>query len=247
MIGRKILNINKVNSTNSYVLELISTNQKLENETVYISDNQIAGKGQGENLWESEPGKNLTFSIYLEPRFLNPADQFYLNISISLGIQKYVSSLVKEKVWIKWPNDIYILNKKVAGILINHTISGQQLINSVVGIGLNMNQKLFISDAPNPGSLIHFTGKECNLDIALSDLLSSINDFYLMLKKSNIEKLTFQYFEVLLGYQQWREYNYQNQVIKAKITGISNFGTLLLIDDHKNRLECGFKEIEFII
>jgi len=247
MIGSEIVEIGDVNSTNSYVAQLIDLKQKLSDGAVYISNNQLAGKGQRQNSWESEPGKNLTFTIYLEPVFLDPADQFFLNMAISLGIRNYLSLLVTEKVHIKWPNDIYIAKNKVAGILINHAISGKQLTNSLIGIGLNVNQQQFVSDAPNPVSIIHFTQKEFDLGKTLRHLLSNINDCYHLLKNNEFELLTKQYCDVMLGYMEWREYLYQNQLIKSKITGVSSFGTLLLTDDQDQELECGFKEIEFIV
>jgi BirA family biotin operon repressor/biotin-[acetyl-CoA-carboxylase] ligase len=247
MIGSEIVEIGEVNSTNSFVAQLLDLKQKLRNGSVYITNNQLAGKGQGENIWETEAGKNLTFTIYLEPGFLDPSDQFYLNKAISLGIQIFLSSLLTEKVHIKWPNDIYITNKKVAGILINHTIIGKQLKHSIIGIGLNVNQTHFVSDAPNPASIIHFTKKEWDLEKTLHRLLGSIHESYHLLRNNDFEFLTKQYYDAMLGYQEWRDYLYQNQQIKAKITGVSSFGTLLLTDDHGHDLECGFKEIEFIV
>jgi len=246
MIGKRIIQLGPIDSTNEYLIKQFNDKAELVHGEVFVSQEQLVGKGQGSNLWESEPGKNLTFSIFLLPSFLQADEQFYLNMAISLGVYDFVSGIVKENsVNLKWPNDIYVDNKKVGGILISHSISGLDFLYTIVGIGLNINQNKFISDAPNPASLSQFLEEELDLEICLKQLLSNINGRFQQLEDKKNELIKTDYLNALLGYKVWRNYIYNSQKIMAKIIGISRYGTLQLIDDQDERFECDFKEIEF--
>lgn len=247
MIGHRIIKLESVDSTNSYVTKKLEKNAQLSHGEVFIANEQKNGKGHGSNSWESEPGKNLSLSIFLEPSFLQAEEQFLLNMAISLGVYDFVLAVVKNKnVKLKWPNDIYIGKKKVGGILISHSVSGMDIMYTIAGIGLNINQVEFKSDAPNPASLIHFFGENLDLNVCLKKLLSCIDLRYLQLENGGDITIANDYLNVMLGYDQWRNYIYKTNNLKAKITGISKFGMLQLIDEYQKELECDFKEIEFI-
>ncbi len=124
-----------------------------EEGTVWVADFQTAGRGQRGNSWESSKGENLLFTILLRPDFVPVADQFSISQITALAIVKYLESKGLQPK-IKWPNDIYINDKKICGILIEHTLSGANLSASILGIGININQMVFESDAPNPTSLL---------------------------------------------------------------------------------------------
>lgn len=246
MIGDRIIELGSVDSTNMYVTSQLEQNAEINHGDVFITNEQIKGKGHGSSSWESEPGKNLTLSIYLEPSFLQAEDQFLLNMAISLGVYDFASMIAKnEIVKLKWPNDLYIGENKVGGILISHSVSGTDLTYTVAGIGLNINQMEFFSDAPNPRSMIHFFGEKLDLDVCLKMLLSCIEVRYLQLEAGDNDLLKADYLKVMLGHNQWRNYVYNTKNIKAKITGISKFGMLQLINEYQIELECDFKEIEF--
>ncbi|MBQ7773428.1 MAG: biotin--[Bacteroidales bacterium] len=139
---------------------LDSTNSQARREaeescegSVWIADFQTAGRGQRGNRWESRKGENLTFSILFKPEFLPPHKQFLISQVCAVGIYRYLAGKGMPAS-IKWPNDIYIGNKKICGILIENSISGDKLSVSIAGIGLNLNQTQFASDAPNPTSLL---------------------------------------------------------------------------------------------
>ena len=154
-----IVNISSVGSTNSYAMELIGDGKLTEGD-VYLTNNQINGKGLGDNLWESEPSSNITLSLVLQPKFVEPANQFILTQIVSLAIVDTINSYLisknsKAELKIKWPNDIYIDNCKIAGILFQNYIMGNQISYSIAGIGININQLVFTSGAKNPVSLIH--------------------------------------------------------------------------------------------
>ncbi len=153
--------------------------------SVWVADFQTAGRGQRGNKWESKSAENLTFSILLRPIFLSPTRQFLISQIASIGVLRYLHAKGVEAK-IKWPNDIYIGNKKICGMLIEHSISGDKLSGSIVGIGLNLNQREFASDAPNPTSLIlekpvegeNFPDKQYNRREELALLLGCVFTAY---------------------------------------------------------------------
>lgn len=124
---------------------------------------QTAGRGQRGNSWEAEPGRNLTLSLMLRPQGLPAARQFEVSEAVALGVADLVAELGVEDVAVKWPNDIYVGDRKIAGILIENALNGPMIDRSIAGIGLNINQKRFLSDAPNPVSVTQLTGREYEL------------------------------------------------------------------------------------
>ncbi len=177
--------------------EIDSTNLIAEREcanadegSVWIADYQTSGRGQKGNSWESEAGKNLTFTLLLKPLFLSPINQSAISQVVSLGVVKYLKNKdIKAKI--KWPNDIYVDNKKICGILIEHTITGDKLAVSIVGIGFNLNQEKFASDAPNPISLIQLNHdiNEYDRGVELNLMLSCIDEYYTILFSDGVQKI----------------------------------------------------------
>lgn len=135
---------------------------------------QTAGRGQRGNSWEAEPGANLTFSMLLEPRQIEAARQFELSMLIALAVAEFLDGLGIPDVQVKWPNDIYAGDRKICGILIENTLSGKSLARSIAGIGININQHAFRSDAPNPVSLTQLTGRSYDLEPLLADVAERI-------------------------------------------------------------------------
>jgi len=248
IIGKNIIRLQEVGSTNDYILKEIQNGSISGEGTMVVAESQINGKGLDKNLWESEARKNLTFSVLLKPVFIKAEQQFLLNKAISLGILDFVKSLIKDKnISIKWPNDIYIEDKKVGGILINNTICGNEFEYSVVGIGININQVEFLSDAPNPVSLRHYLIKDLNLKTNLNILCDFLNIRYWQLYQNDFEIIESEYLSALYRFNKVHSYNYEHNLIKAKISGISEFGKLQLQIDDGREIECDMKEIEFII
>ena len=148
-----LIALERTDSTNRYLNELCDTSlQPVAELTTVCADYQTAGKGQRGNSWEAAEGRNLLFSFVLYPTFLEAGRQFILSQVISLSIKEALDGLV-EGVSIKWPNDIYWQEKKLCGILIENDLQGRYIGRSVAGVGLNVNQERFLSDAPNPVSL----------------------------------------------------------------------------------------------
>lgn len=147
----------------------------LANGDAVVTHTQTAGRGQRGNSWEAAPGMNLTFSVFLRPENIPAARSFLISMATAVAI---VESLAKympdEEVSIKWPNDIYVADKKLAGILIENSFMGQNVESSIIGIGLNVNQSEFLSDAPNPISMSMITGQHYDLDELLDDIVQNI-------------------------------------------------------------------------
>ncbi len=242
----KIIELKSVNSTNKYATKLLNKS-KIEDGTIIFANLQYSGKGQKNNLWESEPYKNLTISIILYPKFFLAEKQFLLNKIISLAVCDFVKSIVKHnKVSVKWPNDIYIDNKKTAGILIENVIKGNIFENTVIGIGININQTIFKSNVPNPVSLKIATGKEFNIKECLNNLCLFIDKRYTQLKNNQQDIIDYDYLNCLYHYKSLEKYKYKKSIIYAKIIGIDKFGELVLETTNKKILKCDMKDVSFM-
>ncbi|MBN2775781.1 MAG: biotin--[acetyl-CoA-carboxylase] ligase [Prolixibacteraceae bacterium] len=242
---KKIINLSAVESTNNYARGLIM-NKAAEEGTVVLAHHQTYGRGMGENRWESEKGKNLTFSILLSPVFLNPAGQFYLSMVISLAVIDFISSEA-DSAKIKWPNDIYIGNKKVGGILIENTILGDKIIETIAGVGLNINQDVFFSDAPNPVSLKNITGKDYNIELVLEDVWNNIMERYINLKAERGKILSEEYISNMYRLNEWADFKQGSEIFSGRIIGIDQIGCLKVEKKNGTILHFQFKEIEYII
>lgn len=246
--NRIIRRFPETDSTNDLMTRLIKEGIDFITGDIVISESQIAGRGNGKNSWESETGNNLTFSVYFKTKHLTASQQFFLNMAVSLSVLDFVSSkILKKKVSIKWPNDIYIGKKKVAGLLINHAVSGNSLLYSVIGIGLNVNQRIFKSEAPNPTSLVHYHGHDLNLELCLNELSDFLVKRFDQVEHGEFKQLKSNYLAALFAFKTYRDYLYENSRITAKITGVSEFGSLILEGENGEELQCDLKEIKFIL
>ncbi len=241
-----IIHLPEIDSTNSHAIGLLSKDRPKEG-SVFVAVNQTHGKGMDINKWESEYGKNLTFSLILYPSFA--ADQqFILNKAISLGIFDFLKTEISgHKICIKWPNDIYIGDKKACGILIQNSVIGNKLDYVVVGIGLNVNQTLFISDAPNPVSMKMTTARDYNLDKILGSLLHCIFRRYAQVKPESTQKIENEYQKTLYRLMEWHDYFVRDAKIQARIRGTNPYGQLLLETKNEEVLACDLKEVKFVI
>ncbi len=243
----KVITLQSVGSTNEYMIDQVRQGKIKQEGTVVVAIEQTSGKGLDKNSWESEKGKNLTFSILFKPVFLRADQQFMLNKCVSLGVFDFVMTTIPHrKVNIKWPNDIYVENKKIAGILINNTIEGSELIHSVAGIGININQLNFSDRLRNPVSLKQLIRKEFDPNQALNEILYFIENRYTQLLTNESAQLDTDYLNALYRMNEDFTYRFNDRKITARITGISDYGHLQLLTTGE-RIECDFKEIEFII
>jgi len=236
----------QVTSTNTQMKNVIASKHLAEYSVVITAD-QTSGKGQIGNTWESEKNANLTFSLLLRPTFLKPHLQFYISKIISLGIIDTIQPLTQEKVSIKWPNDIYIGNKKLAGILIENSILGAQLDYCIVGIGINVNQVIFTSDAPNPISLIHLNQEKYDLENILEQTLERIQLRYEQLQKKDLSVINTNYMAHLFRNEGYYCYEDEHGKFDARIDSISELGMLTLIDQANKKRQYAFKEVSFCL
>ena len=245
-MNETFIHLNETHSTNSYLRELIMREKEQPEGTVVITDYQTAGRGQKGNSWESERGKNLTFSILLHPNHIPPGKQFILSQLISIAIVGVLKKYDRHFT-IKWPNDIYWKEKKIAGMLIEVDLTGSSLSNAIIGIGININQRHFKSDAPNPVSLTQITGKEHNLSELLEKILDSIVDEYNKYTPDNEEEIKQKYMALLFRNKGVYPYLYGEEIFNASIEGIEPNGQLILKKENGSIHTFAFKEISFVI
>lgn len=237
------IHIDSTLSTNAYLKDLLK-GEELPEGTIVVAREQLAGRGQAGNSWESEPGKNLTFSLLLYPDFLPIQDYFLLSEAVALGIKKALDSYLGF-LSVKWPNDIYYRDKKLAGILIENEIQGRSIVRSVIGIGLNVNQEVFRSQALNPVSMKQITSTEYPLDRLLEDIVTSIHSCYNDLKEGNTKRITQNYHRSL--YRRDGFYLYQDKAgeFLARIDSVDPSGYLHLITEDGKRRKYAFKEVSY--
>ncbi len=244
-----IIKIPTLDSTNNYAQNLVNQG-KLHEGDVITTLFQKAGKGQEKNKWESEDGSNLLISLILEPKNIAASDQFVLTQLVSLAISKLISEQilsVENKARIKWPNDIYVDDKKIAGVLFQNSIMGDKIKYSIIGIGINVNQQKFYSDAPNPISIINFTKKKTDITQLMLELLENINTYYNRYNKNeNFEELKQKYLNRLYNYKTWANYTRNGIKFIGKIIDVDQYGRLIIELENKSTEKFMFKEISII-
>mgnify|MGYP000921928492 CR=1 FL=1 len=210
---------------------------------------QEMGRGQRGNMWESDAGKNLTFSILLRPSHLRVEEQFYLSKAAAVSVCDWVSAYVQGGyVTIKWPNDVYINDSKVAGILIENSFSSPWLGTSVVGIGINLNQQTFSDDIPNPTSMGLVTGNEFDIKKSLDEFLGCFAQRYEMLFDERSRYLLDDYYlSKLYRRDSYHEYCDRNGKFTAKIAGVKPTGELVLQFHSGEQRAYAFKEVMFVV
>lgn len=241
----KIVWEDQLSSTNEYAVEYITENNDFD-KTLIGTFKQYSGRGQRTTSWESEEDKNFTVSTLFEPYFVLASEQFHISEVISLGVVDYLSRHI-DNVKIKWPNDIYVRDNKIAGILIEHVVKGNSLANSICGIGLNVNQEVFTSDAPNPISMKQITEVDYSLESELELLLKGIDDRYEQLKRGEIEELKRDYMNNLFRRDAYHTYTEGEDVFTARIIDVNDMGQLVLEKRSGEQKTYSFKEVSFVL
>ena len=243
----QILKFDQLDSTNNYAKTLIQEGKAKDGQVIYTLS-QTAGRGQSSNSWESELGKNLTFSLIIQPENIEPRHQFLISQAVSIGIVQYLKFLINnEFIHVKWPNDIYVGMKKIAGILIEHSVRDNQILFSVIGVGLNVNQTEFTKNAGNPTSLSLINKTQYDLKTELDEITTCIVNVLDSLQFDGGENCRIQYLEHLLFFNEMREYIVRGEKIIGKIIGINVFGFLQIQTENGTILECDIKEIVYVM
>ncbi len=241
--GKSIHFLPSCHSTNTEAGLLIRSKMAV-NGLIVITNEQTAGRGQQGNSWHSEPQANLTFSLILYPEHLPIADSFYLNIVASLAIAKTLRHFLPEKkISVKWPNDIYIEDKKVCGILIENSLRGELVSSIVMGIGLNVNQTSF--QLPAATSMMLECGQGFSLQQVLEHLGESIEAYYLMLIADNKEKLLVLYLESLYAFNTLHAYQDTEGDFMGYIRNVEHNGTIVIEKESGKISRYQFKEVRF--
>lgn len=238
-MGKNLVFVPDCHSTNSLAMDLAQRRSGAEG-TVVITDNQYSGRGQRGNLWISEPGKNLTFSVLLKPN-VRPDQQFILTQLVALAVADYVKTKTAG-VKIKWPNDILVNEKKVCGILIESSLSGAQVQFVIAGIGLNMNQTVFQN--PRATSLKLETGIEFNLNAELNQLLLALETRYLRFREGSVATIRADYHQNLYRLGEKHQFVTGRESFNGTIEAIDESGRLLVRTAEDSR-KFDLKEISF--
>ena len=230
-IGKQLIFLHEVDSTNTYAMNLLRNVNTAEGAIIY-TDHQTKGKGQRGSVWNSEMGLNLIISCILKPHFLDIKNTFYLSKISALAAYDVMTELLFDSQYdikIKWPNDILVNKKKVAGILIENNFNHIGLQHSIVGIGINVNQIDFQELQPLVSSLKIMTKKHFDRDEVLKNLCHKLEKWYLKLKTGKIEEIDSTYLNNLIGFKTQNSFiDLSNTTFDASINSISTDGKLIL-------------------
>lgn len=241
----EVFSFSSLESTNTKLKELL-LERELPEFSVVITRNQTAGRGQIGNSWESEADKNLTFSIVLYPHFVKIHKQFRITQLVTTALADVLAPLIPG-LSIKWPNDIYAGDKKLAGILIENTLTGPIISSTIVGIGLNVNQEVFLSDAPNPVSMKMITGNHYDIDSLFQQIRQAFFIRYIQWLQYGIKPIKKEYFRQLYRNDGFFAFRDDNGTFTAKIDSVQETGHLLLTDLSGNQRIYAFKEVAFVL
>ncbi|MCH5326133.1 MAG: biotin--[acetyl-CoA-carboxylase] ligase [Duncaniella sp.] len=236
--------IDTTTSTNSYLAAVASEHAHGD---VIVADTQTDGRGQRGNSWEAAPGLNLTFSMLIIPQGIEAAAQFRISQAVALGVAQVLGRLLPStSITVKWPNDIYAGDRKICGILIENSVSGRLITRSIAGIGINVNQLKFLSDAPNPVSMRQIAG----IEFAREPLLAEVRAEILALLSLSARELDSLYFSRLWrrnGVHPFIDHTCGDRLFFASITSIAPTGHITLSEPSGTSRTFAFKEVGFLI
>ena len=249
----KVIHIDETDSTNRW---LRRRKAGQDDAIVVVAEYQTAGKGCGRNTWESERGKNLTFSVLLHPTEIRAKWQFRISEAVSVALCETLEGYFRplspsdsspgsgeQKVTIKWPNDIYVGDRKICGILIENRLKGSMITDSIVGIGLNVNQRTFLSDAPNPVSIFQLTGEDTDREALLQAFLEELSKAMEMEPEALIEA----YHHRLYRREGMHRFSDSQGEFEAKVLNVLEDGRLVLLDAEGKARMYAFKEVVFCL
>lgn len=243
--GKNRIHLKVADSTQDHIRNLMEQGLA-EDGTLVTAALQTHGRGMGGNVWQSEAGKNLMFSLLRTPTFLPARSFFLLNKFVALAVRDVLAEMLPQaEIRIKWPNDIYAGDRKICGMLIDNSIQSDRFLSSVIGIGLNVNQVEFSADLPNPVSMKLISGNDFDPERLLDRLCLSLEARYEQLKNQK-RQLDQDYLSCLYRIEKWAEYEVEGRRIIARITGINPYGMLELKDKSDHLLVCDMKSVKFL-
>lgn len=245
----RYIEIDETSSTNDYLKSLLATLDGVQREprlAVAYADYQTAGRGQGTNHWESERGKNLLFSVLCHPVWVPVQSQFLVSEAIAIALQGALSAYTGD-ITIKWPNDIYWRDRKISGTIIESALQGGHIHDCIVGTGVNVNQTVFHSDAPNPVSLCQVIGRDVDRMALLRDIVNRFDDGLTDLRNGNYGKISALYMSHLYRSHGFHAFRDSGGDFEAAIVEVEDDGHLILRDRNDVIRSYSFKEIEFVL
>ncbi len=243
-VGQHLTRIDEVDSTNSYTFKVLRA-VGLPEGAVIVANQQTSGRGQRGRVWATQPFLNLTTSMVLKPSFLEAEEYFYLTKVTTLALIHILKKRQVENVKVKWPNDIYVGEHKIAGILIENQLKGNRIGTSVVGIGLNINQVSFPSFLPKATSMKLVTGQHENVSMILEELCEHIEANYLRIK-SQLQDLDRNFEQHLFGLNEWRTYLVNGEECELLINGVSSHGRLMVTTRSGSMEKYDFSQLQFV-
>ncbi len=244
-VGKVLFRYSELPSTNTCLQELAGNERPAEG-TVVQTDHQTRGRGQMGQSWHSSAGKNLTFSTLFYPTFLPPHKAFLLTKLVALATRQSVAEATNETVWIKWPNDIYLHDKKIAGILLQSSLQGSRLQYAIAGIGLNVNQSMFPAGLTKASSMALLTGREYDLDTLRDQLLAHLEQWYLLARSGEHKAIDQAFLEHLyLRNQAARFRRPDGAEFTGTIQGVDAIGRLVILRDQIQE-SFDLKEVSFL-
>lgn len=234
----KVVKLQHIGSTNDYLLGMNTTE-----DVCAVADYQSAGKGMGTNTWESEAGKNLLFSILIHPTWLPVTEQYLMSMAEAIAVVEVVGL----GTTIKWPNDIYWQDKKMSGTRIDVNLQGGEIRDMVIGTGINVNQREFYSDAPNPISLFNISKREYDSDELLREILERFKEYVEMLRRGDKDTIVKRYHERLYRREGFYRYADKDGEFEAELLRVHPNGIMTLRRRDGSLSDYEFKEVKFII
>ena len=247
-IGQNKVFLPETESTNSYAIELLKNVNAIEGTVVY-THKQTQGKGQRGNSWNAEPERNVTLSLILKPNFLNSKNTFYLSKITALALHDVMTENLNDSqfdIKIKWPNDILVDRKKIAGVLIENSFLNESVQWSVAGIGLNVNQSDF-GTLNTAVSLNLLTDKNYSLETVMESLFAHFEKWFLRLKRQELKLIDNSYQKLLFGLNTIGEFEHKGNRFKASVQGVNGSGLLQLKTENGEIKTFEIKEVSFIL
>lgn len=239
---KKIIRLKEIDSTNRFLREL--KDEQEDEMVVAVADFQTAGKGQGSHTWESEAGKNLLFSIKVHPRWVPVRQQFLLSMAGAIAIKEALETYV-DGIALKWPNDVYWNDKKISGTLIETSIDSKGIKTCIFGIGINVNQEAFHSDAPNPVSLRQILGHEVDKDELLQKVIEGFRRYYELLRRADYMDVSGIYHLSLYRRKGFHRYEDADGDFEGAFVEVEDDGHLILHDKQGVIRSYSFGEVKF--
>lgn len=248
-IGQNKVFLPETDSTNSYAISLLK-NVNCPEGTVVYTHHQTAGRGQRGNSWIANPSLNITLSLVVKPSFLTPQKAFYLSKITALALHDVLTEILANSqfdIKIKWPNDMLVNRKKIAGVLIENSFHEQQINWSVIGIGMNVLQTEFGSLNNSATSLALAGNPECSPDTVSEKLFVYFEKWYLRLKQNKLNEIDHQYHQHLFGMNQLMVFKQNQNEFKARVSGVSEQGLLQLIHENGEEKSYDIKTLSFLV